>query len=67
MVYSWYHVGNTQPLQSQGQNSNSNTFTIHRATPRDEGVYYCVARKNEIRVQSNSALVQVNGKEIPAV
>ena len=61
VTYSWHRVDDPLPLQSQGQDSN--TFTIHRATPHDEGMYYCVAKKNGISVQSNSTSVQVNGRK----
>ena len=60
VAYSWHRVGGTLPSQSQGQNNN--TFTIDRVTPHDEGMYYCVARKSGIRVESTSALVAVDGK-----
>lgn len=50
---------------SSGQHSN--TFTIHKATPLDEGEYYCVARKSGITVQSNTASVVVDGKHIHIV
>ena len=60
VAYSWHRVGGTLPSQSQGQNSNM--FTINRATPHDEGVYYCIARKNGITVQSNNASIEVDGK-----
>ena len=62
VVYSWHHVGGHLPSQSQGQNSG--TLTIHRATPHDDGMYYCMARKSGISVKSNNALVQVDGEEL---
>ena len=60
VTYSWDRIGGSLPLQSQGQDSNR--FTINRATPHDEGVYYCVAKKSGIRVESTNALVIINGK-----
>ena len=60
VTYSWHRVDNDLPLQAQGENNS--TFTIHRATPHDEGMYYCIARKNGVSVKSNNALVQVDGK-----
>ena len=38
-------------------------FTIRRATPRDEGMYYCMASKEGISVESNKARVRVDGKD----
>ena len=58
--YSWYRVDGHIPHHSQGRLND--TFTIHRVTPHDEGMYYCVAKKNNISAQSNSISVQVNGK-----
>ena len=60
VTYSWRRIGGPLPSQSQGQNSNM--FTINRATPHDEGIYYCVAKKSGIRVESTKALVTINGK-----
>ena len=60
VTYSWHRVDSDLPLQSQGENNN--TYTIHRATPHDEGMYYCTASKNGVSVKSNNALVQVDGK-----
>ena len=62
VTYSWHHVGAPLPAGSTGQNSD--TLTIHRATPHDEGLYYCTARKNGISVTSNTGSVQVNGKDL---
>ena len=60
MIYSWHRVDGHLPSHSQGQHSD--TFTIRRATPHDEGMYYCVARKNGISVECSVALVDINGK-----
>ena len=57
VTYSWHRIDSDQ---SQGENNS--TFTIHRATPNDEGTYYCTASKNDVSVKSNNALVQVDGK-----
>lgn len=61
VVYSWHRVSSTLPSQSQGQNSN--TFTIQNATPHDEGMYYCVATKVGVIVESNRATVKVDGED----
>ena len=60
--YLWHRVNGHIPSHSQGRHND--TFTIHRATPHDEGMYYCVAKKNGIHVRSNNALVQIDGKEL---
>ena len=62
MTYSWHRVDNVLPPGSTGQNSD--TLTIHRATPHDEGLYYCTARKNGTSVTSNTGSVQVDGKDL---
>ena len=61
VTYSWHRVDSDLPLQSQGKNRSA--FTIHRATPHDQGMYYCVVMKSTISVKSDNALVQINGKE----
>ena len=58
--YSWHRVNGSIPSRSIGHNNN--TFTIPRATPYDEGSYYCVAKKNNFSVESNKAIISVNGK-----
>ena len=50
------------PSRSRGQNSN--TLTITRSTPPDEGMYYCVANKEGISVKSNRVRVRVNGEKL---
>ena len=63
VTYSWHRVNHTIPLKSRIQ-SNTSTLTIVNATPYDEGVYYCMASKEGIIVESNRAIVKVDGKEM---
>ena len=60
VTYSWHRDGGSVPSRSRGQNSN--TLTIPRATPPNEGRYYCMASKERISVESNRARVRVDGK-----
>ena len=60
MTYSWHRVDGDLPPGSLGQNSN--TLTIYGVTPHDEGMYYCMASKERIRVESNRATVNVDGR-----
>ena len=60
MTYSWHRVDGDLPPGSLGQNSN--TLTIVGATPTDEGMYYCMASKEKLRVESNRATLNVNGR-----
>ena len=62
VLYSWHRVSYSVPLRSIGQNTN--TFTIPRIIPHDEGMYYCIASKESVRVESNRALIRVDGKEL---
>ena len=61
MTYSWHRDGGSVPSRSRGQNSN--TLTIPKVTPPDEGMYYCKAGKEEISVESNRATVRVDGED----
>ena len=61
VTYSWHHNGGSVPSRSRGQNSN--TLTITRATPPDEGMYYCMANKEGISVESSRARVRVDGED----
>ena len=61
VTYSWHRDGGSVPSRSRGQNSN--TLTITRAIPPDDGRYYCMANKEGISVQSNRARVRVNGEK----
>ena len=60
MRYSWHRVDGSIPFISQGQNSNE--LTIPQATPPDEGMYYCIAMKERVRVESNRVTLNVDGK-----
>ena len=62
VTYSWHRVGSSVPSRSIGQNNS--ILTIPRATPYDIGVYYCVAERQGISVQSSEAVLRVNGKEL---
>ena len=59
VAYSWHNVHGTVPLKSIGQNSHM--LTIPSVTPYDAGVYYCIAKKEEVSVESNKAVVGVEG------
>ena len=61
-TYSWHRVGSGVPSRSIGQNNN--TLTIPRVTPYDTGMYYCIAERNSISVESDKAVVSVDGKEL---
>ena len=60
--YSWHRVDGHIPSHSHGRHSD--TFTIYRVTPHNEGTYYCVAKKHGIIVRSIDALIEVDGKEL---
>ena len=60
MTYSWHRDGDSVPSRSIGQNSN--TLIIPRATPFDEGTYYCMASKEGISIKSSKARIRVNGE-----
>ena len=60
--YSWHRVDGHIPSHSHGRHND--TFTINEVTPRNEGTYYCVAKKRGIHVKSNNAVVKVDGKEL---
>ena len=59
--YSWHRVDGDLPVKSSGQYSN--TLTINKATPHDEGLYYCKASKSGISIDSRGAIVKVDGEE----
>ena len=59
--YSWHRVDGDLPVKSSGQHSN--TLTINKATPYDEGMYSCKASKSGISINSRRAVVKVDGEE----
>ena len=60
--YSWHRIDGHIPSHSHGRHND--TFTIHRATPHNEGTYFCVTKKSGIHVKSNNALILIDGKEL---
>ena len=58
VTYSWHRVNDDSVLSQTAQK-----FIISRATPYDEGMYYCVASKKKVSVESNRAVVTVNGRK----
>ena len=61
-TYSWHRVKDRIPSRSIVQDNS--TLTIPAVTPNDAGVYYCKAKKGEITVESNKAVLIVDGKEL---
>ena len=61
-TYSWHRVKDRIPSRSIGQDNN--TLNIPAVTPYDAGVYYCKAKKGEITMESNKAVLIVDGKEL---
>ena len=62
VAYSWHRVDGSVPSRSQGQNSKR--FTIPQVTPPDEGMYYCIAVKDGVRVESKRTILNVDGKSL---
>ena len=60
--YSWHRVDGDIPSHSSGQNTD--TLTIHRIVPADEGEYYCMAAQYGHCAVSNNAMVIVESKKI---
>ena len=60
--YSWHRInGNITRARSRGQNTN--TLTITRVIPPDEGMYYCIVTNNGGRTSlSRSASLTVDGE-----
>ena len=59
-TYLWYRIGDGVPTRSIGKNNS--TLIIPEVTPYDAGVYYCIAEKEEITVESNKAELSVDGR-----
>ena len=59
--YSWNRSnGDIPSTRSRGQNTN--TLTITRAIPPDEGMYYCIATNDGGSTSSRSASLTVDGE-----
>ena len=59
--YSWHGINGDIPSnRSRGQNTN--TLTITRAIPPDEGEYYCNATNDGGSTSSRSASLTVDGE-----
>ena len=59
--YSWHrNNGDIPSTRSTGQNTN--TLTITRAIPPDEGMYYCIATNDGGSTSSRSASLTVDGE-----
>jgi len=62
VTYSWHRDGGSVPSRFRSQTRK--TLTIRRATPPDEGRYYCIANKDGISAESNRAILTVDGKMV---
>ena len=61
VTYSWHRYnGDIPSTRSRGQNTN--TLTIIRVIPPDEGMYYCNATNNNGSTSSRSASLTVDGE-----
>ena len=61
VTYSWHCTnGDIPSTRSSGQNTN--TLTITRAIPPDEGMYYCIATNDGGSTSSRNASLTVDGK-----
>ena len=59
--YSWHrNNGDIPSTRSTGQNTN--TLTITRAIPPNEGMYYCIATNDGGSTSSRSASLTVDGE-----
>ena len=59
--YSWHRTNGDIPnTRSRGQNTN--TLTITRAIPPDEGMYYCIATNDGGSTSSRNASLTVDGE-----
>ena len=61
VTYSWNRANGDIPSnRSRGQNTN--TLTITRAIPSDEGMYYCIVTNDGGSTSSRSASLTVDGE-----
>ena len=61
--YSWHRVDGDLPSHSSGENTD--TLTIHRVVPADEGEYYCMATQFVHHcARSDNIVVAVESKRL---
>ena len=58
--YTWHRVDGSLPSRATGQRTRR--LIISNIIPPDKGMYYCVVSKMGISVESNRAVVNVDGK-----
>ena len=59
--YSWHRInGDIPSTRSTGRHTN--TLTITRVVPPDEGMYYCIATNDGGSTSSRSASLTVDGE-----
>ena len=61
VTYSW-HRNNGDIPSSRSRGQNTNTLTITRVIPPDEGMYYCIATNDGGSTSSRSASLTVDGE-----
>ena len=61
VTYSW-HRNNSDIPSTRSRGQNTNTLTITRAIPPDEGMYYCIATNDGGSTASRSASLTVDGE-----
>ena len=61
VTYSWHCYNSTIP-NTRSRRQNTDTLTITRAIPPDEGLYYCIASNDAGSTSSRAAFLMVNGE-----
>ena len=61
VTYLWRRIGGSIPSKSIGHNND--TLIIPKATPYDNGEYYCVLMKGNVSAESNKATVAIDGEK----
>ena len=66
VTYSW-HRNNSDIPSNRSRGQNTNTFTITRVIPSDEGMYYCIATNDGGSISSRSASLTVDGEWVQSL
>ena len=61
-VYSWERENGI--ISSNAEGINTSTLLLHNVTPKDSGLYRCVAVNSNGNVSSNYFIIDVEGKYI---